>query len=196
MLNLSKVVLAILVSLYVFTGCSSKQSEVDTVEQSIYVDPEFEGAPKWIHKPQLKNKISEIGSATLNSGNDFAFQREEAVANARDNIARRISIKVNNMFKTYKGTTGLKESGTFDKVIETVSKQISSEVLKNSVVEDLWISKSKTMYVLVSIDTNEIKTTAKNAVKTSFKNDEAQYQKYLAEDAQGKLDMMIQSLEE
>ncbi|WP_428023239.1 LPP20 family lipoprotein [Arcobacter sp.] len=196
MLSLIKVISSVLLVAYVFSGCSDKQSDIEAQEQSIYVDPEFEGAPKWIHKPSLENKISEVGSAVKNAGNDFAFQREEAIANARDNIARRISIKVNNMFKSYKGTTGLKDEGTFDKVIEGVSKQISSQTINNSIVENLWISKSKTMYVLVSLDTDALKATTKKVVKSSFKNDEALYQKFLAEESDKKLDAMVESLGE
>lgn len=176
------------------TGCSNKQEQLNDEEINVYVDPEFEGAPKWINSPKLEGKIVEIGSAPKNVGNDFAFQREEAVANARNNLARRISVKVDNMFKTYKSTTGITENGTFDKVIESVSKQISSEILKNSVIENMWVSKSKTMYVLVSLDGNEFKSKVKNISKSSFKNEDALYQKYLADDADKKLDEMIETL--
>lgn len=176
------------------TGCSNKQEQINEDEINVYVDPEFEGAPKWISSPKMDGKIVEIGSAPKNIGNDFAFQREEAVANARNNLARRISINVDNMFKTFKSTTGINENGTFDKVIESVSKQISSEVLKNSIVEKMWISKSKTMYVLVSLDGNEFKSQVKGISKSSFKNEDALYQKYLADDADSKLDEMIETL--
>lgn len=176
------------------TGCSNKQDELTKEEMSLYVDPEFDGAPRWIASPKKEGYIVELGSAPKNVGNDFAFQREEAVANARNNLARRISINVDNMFKTFKSTAGITEKGTFDKVIESVSKQVSSEVLKNSVVQNMWISKSKTMYVLVSIDGNEFKSQVKNISKSSFKNEDALYQKYLADDADSKLDAMIDKL--
>jgi len=177
------------------TGCSNKQDTMnDDDEMSIYVDPEYDGAPKWISSPKMAGKIVELGSAPKNIAQDYAFQREEAVANARNNLARRMSVNVNNMFKTFKSTTGINENGTFDKVIESVSKQVSSEVLKDSVVEKMWISKSKTMYVLVSLDSNEFKSQVKSISKSSFKNEDALYQKYLADDSDAKLDAMIDKL--
>ena len=58
----------------------------------------------------------------------------------------------------------------------------------------MWISKSKTMYVLVSLDGNEFKSQVKGISKSSFKNEDALYQKYLADDADSKLDEMIETL--
>ena len=77
----------------VLTGCSSK-NEVERFE-----DPEFKGAPKWVMIPQVEGYVTDIGSAQKNAGNDFSFQREEAMADARNNIAKQITIKVNNMFR-------------------------------------------------------------------------------------------------
>lgn len=193
--SMIKVLSIVCLTAIAFTACSTKNSETQFPEQNVYLDNELDGAPSWLRSPKLDDKIVEVGSAQGNIANDFSFQREEAVANARNNIARRIDIQVNNMFKTFKNSAGFGENMTFDKVIESVSKQISSESLKNSVVEDMWISKSKTMYVLVSIGKSDIKKNIVAVSKSSFKNEDAQYQKMLAEDSETKLDMIIENLE-
>lgn len=178
-----------------FTGCSTKE-EIKVEEQAIYVDPELQGAPKWVMIPTVQGFVAEVGSAPKNAGNDFSFQREEAMANARDNISRQISIKVENMFKSYKAATGSQKDATFDRSAERVSKQIASQSLQGTVVKETWISKTGTFYVLMVIDTDSVAKTIEGSTKTSFKNDKALYQKFLASKAQGELAKELERLEE
>lgn len=183
---------AILAATVLFTGCSSKEESIYV--DDTYMDAEYQGAPKWVLVPQLSGFVADVGSAANNAANDKSFQRAEAMADARDNLARQISTKVGNMFKSFKATTGAEADATFDKSVESVSKQISSETLKGSVVKETWVSKSKTLYVLMAIDTQAIIDSAERAVKTSFKNDKALYQKFLAEKAQGELATELEKL--
>lgn len=175
-----------------FTGCSSKTETIQ--EDMTYVDPEFQGAPKWVMVPQVSGFIAEVGSAPNNAANDKSFQRAEAMADARDNLARQISTKVGNMFKSYKAATGSGADATFDKATESVSKQVASETLKGTVVKDTWISRTGNLYVLMAIDTTAVIDSAENKIKTSFKNDSALYQKFLAEKAQGELATELEKL--
>jgi len=172
-----------------FTGCAgTAQPEVEAA----YVDPEFKGAPKWVTMPYVEGYIAEIGSAQKNAGNDRGFQREEAMANARDNLAKQISSKVSNMFKKFSSSTGSGDSATFDKSSESVSKQIASETLSGTKQKDAWISRSGTLYILMVIDTKSVTDMMEKATKTSFKNDKALYQKFLASKAQGSLDKELE----
>lgn len=175
-----------------FTGCSSKTETIQ--EDMTYVDPEFQGAPKWVMVPQVSGFIAEVGSAPNNAANDKSFQRAEAMADARDNLARQISTKVGNMFKSFKASTGSGADATFDKATESVSKQVASETLKGTVVKDTWISRTGNLYVLMAIDTTAVIDSAENKIKTSFKNDNALYQKFLAEKAQGELATELEKL--
>jgi hypothetical protein len=178
-----------------FTGCSTKE-EVDVAKtQETYVDPELKGAPKWVMIPSVKGFVAEVGSAPKNAGNDFSFQREEAMANARDNISRLLTVKVENMFKSYKAATGSTKDATFDRSAERVSKQIANQSLQGTIVKDTWISRSGTLYVLMVIDSTSITKTIETSTKTSFKNDKALYQKFLASKAQGELAKELERLE-
>jgi hypothetical protein len=175
-----------------FTGCSNKEESIQA--DMTYVDPEFQGAPKWVMVPQVSGFVAEVGSAPKNAADDKSFQRAEAMANARDNLARQISINVDNMFKTFKAATGSGADATFDRSSETVSKQIASQTLNNTVVKDTWISKNGNLYVLMAIDTNSVIATTEEAIKTSFKNDKALYQKFLAAKAQEELAQELEKL--
>ncbi|PKN15425.1 MAG: hypothetical protein CVU67_01015 [Deltaproteobacteria bacterium HGW-Deltaproteobacteria-24] len=175
-----------------FTGCSNKEESIQA--DMTYVDPEFQGAPKWVMVPQVSGFVAEVGSAPKNAADDKSFQRAEAMANARDNLARQISINVDNMFKTFKAATGSDADATFDRSSETVSKQIASQTLNNTVVKDTWISKNGNLYVLMAIDTNSVIATTEEAIKTSFKNDKALYQKFLAAKAQEELAQELEKL--
>jgi ribosomal protein S20 len=174
-----------------FTGCAQQGP---TPDEQVYVDPELQGAPSWVMMPVVEGTISEVGSAKRNAGNDIGFQRNEAMADARDNLARQIETKVSNMFKSFKAATGSGEDATFDQSVESVSKQIASQTLKGTVQKNAWISKTGTMYVLVAIDTQAVADMMEKSVKTSFKNDKALYQKFLASKAQGELEAELEKL--
>jgi hypothetical protein len=178
----------------IFAGCAaSNQAQTNNTNQSGgYVDPELQGAPAWVMMPELEGAVAAVGSAPRNAGADYSFQRNEAMADARDQLARQLSIKVSNMFKSFKSSTGSGKDGTFDRSSESVSKQIASQTLQGSKMKNYWISRSGTMYVLVALDTGAVKEQMEKAVKTSFKNDRAMYQKFLASKAQGELDRELE----
>lgn len=178
----------------VFTGCSTNQQILPKETKKGYVNQELDGAPSWVKVPKVKGFVSEIGTSPKILGNNFGYQREEAIANARSNIVRQIGVKVNTMFQLFQGTTGSEKNATVDKSSQTVTNQIATAVLKGSIVKDLWISRSDTLYVLMIVDTNMIEDAMKKAIKTSYKNNDAVYQRFLASQAQGQLAIELEKL--
>lgn len=177
---------ATVIGALLLTGCGKNEPKKE--EPQVYTDPELVGAPSWVLMPMVEGSIAEVGSAKKNAGNDLSFQRQEAMADARDNLARQISTKVANMFKSFKAATGSNADATFDKSTESVSKQIASETLKGTVVKGTWVSKTGTLYILMAVDTKAVSAQMEESVKTSFQNEQALYQKFLASKAQGELD--------
>lgn len=171
-----------------FTGCMGGKQEATAPAASSYVNPEFDGAPKWVLMPEMEGAMCALGSAMPNAGRDMSFQRTEAIAGGKDDLARQISTKVSNLFKSYKASTGSGTNATFDNASSSVSKQLASQTLNGAKAKDVWISKTGTMYVLVCMSNEPVKEGMEEAVKTSFKNDQALYQKFLAEKANGELD--------
>lgn len=163
-------------------GCTSSNEP----EKKVYVDPEFEGAPKWVKIPVVPGKIAEMGTAAKNSMNNYGFQRELAMTNARNNLAKRLQVKVKSMFKTFASQTSA-NGGTMDMTAESVSKQITKQSLNGTSQVDAWTSRSGTLYVLMVIDAKSVADLIEKNAKNSFKNDEAAYQRVLAAKAQGEL---------
>ncbi len=189
-LGLSATVIATL-----FSGCGDSPKPQTQVQANAMEEPDFrckqDGilAPKWTCDPYIEGAIAAVGIAKKNAGNDKSMQRSEAMADGRDALAAQISVKVSNLFKSYKGTTGSGDAATFDASSSKVSKQLASETLAGSRSVDSWTSpKTGELYLLVTVPNAAVTSGMENAVKTSFGNDQAMYQKFLAEKANGELD--------
>ena len=185
-LNLKMAVMGILATgAFMLTGCGQQPQ------------PKLNGTkvPAWVFNGGAKIKNSKkhmflyaVGSAEK-SPLGINFQRDEAIANARDALSRQISVKVENMFKTYMSSTGVGDSQTAEKVATDVSKQLSREVLQNSKLINTFIMPDKTMYVLVGMP--KIKQALWNATQTTFHNNQALWQEFKAKKAQQQLDFEI-----
>jgi len=180
-----------------FTACSSKKVEPKVVKAS--EDTNFQCkqdgvlAPKWTCNPYAKDSVAAVGIAKMNAGNDKSMQRSEALSDGRDALASQISIKVSNLFKSYKGTTGSGSASTYDKSTSKVSKQLANQTLNGSRAINSWMNPAtKELYLLVTVENDSLKNGMNNAIKTSFKNDNAMYQKFLAAKANGELDAELE----
>jgi len=151
-------------------------------------------APQWVcnEGSDLEGGIAAVGSAAKNPLGR-SFQRTEATAAGRDALARQISVKVKNMFKQFQATTGIGDEQTAEKATTNVSKQVASQTLNGSKVSKTWINpKTGEMFVLVVLpDASQVKEAVKEATKTSYKNNKALWQKFLAQKADKELDAAI-----
>jgi PBP1b-binding outer membrane lipoprotein LpoB len=151
-------------------------------------------APDFTCDPYAEGSIVGLGVAKMNAGNDKSMQRTEAMGSARDGLARQISVKVSNLFKSFKSTTGSGNAATFDKATSDVSKQLASQTLNGSKqVGKSWRHpKTNELFLMVGISNAPVKAKMEEAVKTSFKNDKAMYQNFLASKANGELDKELE----
>jgi len=187
---MKKVLIGFGIGLLLFSGCSS----VNPTPKEPQCQIQGEKAPSWVCNggSSLKGGIFAVGSAE-SSPLGIGFQREEAVAAARDVLAREIGLKVKNMFKRYLSSTGIGKNQTAERVATEVSKQVSNQVLHGSKLLKTWVAKNGVMYVLVGIkDNDKLKETIKNTVKTTFRNDEALWQEFKAKKAQDELESEIE----
>jgi hypothetical protein len=191
-----KTLSSVAVATILFSGCS-KEAPAPAVQAE--AEPDFrcrqDGvlAPKWTCDPYVEGAIAAVGIAKRNAGNDKSMQRSEAMADGRDALASQISTKVSNLFKSYKATTGSGDAATFDASSSKVSKQLASETLAGSRSTDSWTSpKTGELYLLVTISSEPVKKGMDEAIKTSFKNDNAMYQQFLAQKANGELDKELE----
>ncbi len=167
----------------VFSGCSSKNE----VQKAQMCQIDNVNAPEWICTGgNVKDMITGVGSAEP-TPLGFNYQRTEAISAARDEIARKISIRVKNIFKRFESSTGTGKDVTAEKATENVSKQLAYETLRNSKLLKLWKSPKGTLYVLVGMP----KEDAIEGIKTSLHNKKALYQKFLAKKSWEDLDKEI-----
>jgi len=190
-INLFKITSAAIIAV-VLSGCSGKNDLEKHTEADFRCKQDGQLAPKWTCNPYLEGSVVALGVAPKNAGNDYGMQRAEAIAEGRDALSSQISVKVSGLFKSYKATTGSGKESTYDKATSKVSKQLASQTLSGSRGIKSWKSNAGTLYILVGLNNEPVKKEMEKAVKTSFKNDRAMYQKFLAAKANGELDMELE----
>lgn len=172
------------------TGCSSKGESISQAPKEI--KNELSDAPKWVLTQENEKGINTAGSAKIGkAGMQFAIT--EAEANARDQMARQMQVKVANMVKNFTQQTGVGDGQAVDKVVSSVSKQITQQELIGTQRKDMWISPSGELWVLMNMSEQSV-SAVKNAVKSSFKNDDTLYQQVLVKQAQDELDKELEKL--
>jgi len=169
-----------------FMGCSGPAAKISPE----YKQSGLAGAPQWVLQPPADGKIvAAIGSAEHSPGG-INFQRTEAMANARNEIAKILNVKVKNLFEKFERSSGVGKDITFDKVASDVTKQITNTTLSGSVQKDIWVSGDGTMYVLVMLD-SKLADAVKEGTRSAMKNDKALYQIAESRDALNHLDEEI-----
>lgn len=174
----------------IFVGCARNKEEPKVSPQSKFAK-EFANAPRWVLQPNVAGSLAAVGSAKIGPAG-IQMAKEEALAAARDELARIIAVKVKNMFKRFVQTTGVGDQQTVDKVSVSVSKQVSKVLLSGSMQRDMWISPSDTLYVLVVIDPKQAQTVVRDAVRSSLRNERALWQMILAKHYDKELDKEIE----
>ncbi len=171
-------VLAMMIGALMFAGCAGTGMNVSP---DFKYAAEFKDAPQWVKDggSSIEGGQAAVGSAQIGKAG-VGFARTEAQAKARDELARQMQVKVKNLFKRFTEQIGLGSGQTVDKTATDISKQVAKQTLSGSRLRDSWISPSDTLYVLMVIDDDLAKANVREAVETSFKNDQALWQKFQA----------------
>ncbi len=181
--------LAGLMALSFVTSCGKKKEQAATGFEG---DPCLKGAPSWVLNPQVEgSKIAAVGSARIGKAG-LQFARTEALANARDELARMIEVRVKNMVKNFMQVTGVGDAETVDRVSVQVSKQVAYQTIRGSKQVALWRSPCNELFVLVGVDPEMVKDFIKTQLETSLKNEQALWQLYQAKKAYQELDKEIE----
>ena len=193
--------LAVLLSV---NGCSSKSAAPSGVAvaqpQPIidcpYPDAPTIPAPTWICDEPIPGwQVTAVGSD--NKSEAGSVDKELAVAQARDELARSMRTHVKSMIKRFARKTGIGKKGTVDAMSEVVSRHLTKETLFGTKIVKSRTSPKGTIYVAVGLDTRSVVDNAKEAIKkarSSMKNAEAEYQKMEAEKAMKELDEQVKDL--
>lgn len=157
-------------------------------------DKQPSNLPAWVLVPP-EGGISGVGSAKIGAAG-MQTARIEAAANARDEIARTLNVRVKNMIKNFTETTGIGDSETVDKVFTNVSKQVAKVDLTGSQIKKVHLDQENNeLYVLVAVNPEAVAQASeamKQAAMTSFKNDQALWQKFQAKKGHEELEKEIE----
>jgi hypothetical protein len=166
-----KKIIFLLITLIIVAGCSS----VDYSQNKKY--------PDWVMRPSYESGIAGVGSAKITElGFDFA--RKEAMASARSDLARQVSLKVNSSFKSYTNKVGIGDNAVMDKVVEEVYEDIVSQNLINSRIEEAWENSEGDLYLMMVIENVDIIRITSEAVKNIDTSVNPELEKLKAHDAE------------
>jgi len=183
-----KIVILLVVGSLSLMACSSK---VAITESNVGEISCLNGAPNWVIIGGEETGLSSIGSAVIGKAG-LQYARTEALAAGRDAMSRTLSVKVNNMFKSFTQVTGIGDTATIDKVSADVSKQVSSQVITGSKQIGSWVSQCGELYILVGIDPEIAQMAVREQTYSSLQNEAALWQQFQAKNAQDELDANIQ----
>ncbi len=167
--HLTKLTLLILTStlLMLITACSSNPHLAKG-----YENPTLEQAPDWVFNPEWEGTVAEVGSAPSSPGG-FQFQRSEALANARDELARKVQVAIKSILKQHAEQNDNGRKQTLSKLVANISDQITNLQLVGSMQKDLWIATDGTMFVLVAIERDKVADILKEAELLTPENEKS-----------------------
>ncbi len=176
--TISSVALATLLAVAI-TGCSDKPKPK---EPSFACKQDGQLAPKWTCVPMVEGSYAGVGVAKKSAAG-IGHMKKVALANGRSDLAQQIESQVKDKVETFTRTTGNGDSETVDQVTTAVSKQIAKVDLRGSKAVDSWTSDAGNLYLLVTVPESNVNSEVKNAVQSSFRNDNALWQQFQSKNA-------------
>lgn len=145
LLTTTMMALGLSVVMFGTTGCSSKNPNIQIDDKKSILN----NAPEWVGDPKLDGYIVEVGSATQNSKDDIGFQRAEAMADARNNLAKLLKIEIKHRLESQKNKD---DKGELTERHEHTSTQIAEVMVRMSTQQKIWVAENGQMFLLVGIE--------------------------------------------
>jgi len=174
-------------------GCGNNVQE--EVADCVFPDAPGTAAPAWVCDGPVEGvEVAAVGAAQK-SGAGHSFMKQMAATDARVQLAQRMKVQVKNMIKQYVETTGAADTETMDKVMTSVTKQITNETLIGTKIFKSRTSPTGGLYVLLGMDPVGVEQATQKAVKTSMKNERALWQQFKAQKGQDELAAEISKMD-
>jgi len=171
----------------IITGCSDKKPEPEVQTTSFECKQENVLAPKWTCIPEYAGSYAGVGVAEKSAAG-IAHMRRVAMMNGRSDLTQQIQTQVKDKIEGFTQATGKGDAETVDAVTKAVTKQVAKVDLKNSKAVDMWQAPSGAIYMLVVVPEESVNGAVKQAIKSSFNNDDARWQQFQSEQALKSLD--------
>lgn len=171
----------ILLSVFILSlwGCATNNTPVLKGEQTNSEKPKW-----WTDKEsKRKTKQSYYGYGQGKSGNP-TMARKLAMTRARDEVANSIGIQVQNMIEDFMDSEG-------NDFASSISRQVTNETLNGCFVDKEHEAKDGTVYVRMIYPIDDVKKSAKAAVRKQ----EAEYKQYKMQKKLEDLEKAIDNME-
>ena len=151
--------------LMINSGCSSKEETLTAPSKECSI--EGVTAPKWACGIYRKDGYYiSVGTAALGKlGQNF--ERREALANARTNLAQQIQGTLKDRMKLFMHSNGLGDGSSAEKISAQVSKQVARETVGDAAQLEYWQAPSKEIYLLVGVPVGTVNNAVQNALYSS-----------------------------
>jgi len=184
-------IITFIASAALLTACGNPKKEFSNC---VFPDATDTAAPGWIcDQPVEGISISAIGSTTK-SGAGYDYMKSMAATSARVQLAQNMQVQVRNMIKQYTETTGQTDSETVDKVMTSVTKQITNQTLVGTKIIKTRTSPTGSLYVLIGMNEDSVQKASEKALRTSMRNDAALWQQFKAKQSEDELAAEISNL--
>jgi len=140
----------------VFGGCGGGK---DAQSDPGFVSEDLEDAPEWVLKGRGGDADKIYGLGSFGGTRDIGLARDTALARARNDIVLRIQAEVRSLLESYQAnTTGgsaYGEAANDEQHVENMVAQVGNMDVSGAGMEEMWISKTGTMWVLAAVDIEE-----------------------------------------
>jgi len=113
------------------------------------------------------------------------------MAQGRGELANQLLVKVESLVNRFAQQTGIGADQTLDSFSKQVSRVVTKETLAGSRQEDIWISPTSDVYVLMVVEEAAVKAAVKREMVSSFQQDAARWQEFQAKNGFEELDREI-----
>ncbi len=175
-------------------GCSSQPVKQELAECVFPDSPKVE-APGWVCDMPVEGiEVSAVGSHRKTAAG-HQFQKEQAAAAGRNELARQMQLHVKSLLKSYTETTGAGDSETVDTVSSSVSKQLTATTLLGSkIYRSITNPETGVLYVLMGLDKTNAAEVTQAALRSSYKNKKAAWDRFMAGKAHDELEAEFEKI--
>ncbi|WP_415396742.1 LPP20 family lipoprotein [Sulfurimonas sp. CS5] len=178
--HLISITLALIIS-FSITGCfllskrglegKSSQKEIEGCQK------ENVSAPDWTCTPIVEGFYSAVG-VVMESSLGMDHTRKIALTEGRSKLAKEIKSQVKSKVQNFVLETEIGKADTAANINMDVSREIANVDLSTSIGIKTWSSPSKNLYMLVTLDENEVNNVAKAAVINSLKKNATLFEQF------------------
>ncbi len=163
--------LTMLAAAWLLGGCSHKDPDPDGLKSQCTI--QGVEAPRWVCGLHHESTAyTGVGSAKIGALG-FGFAREEALTNARADLAQQASLELKSRLNNYYRSTGAAQEEA-ERVAEQVSQIAAEATIADSKQIAYWEHPdTKTIYVLVKADKKSVIQSLKKRLSSRLKSQKA-----------------------